>query len=362
MNTNQLLEKTKNKKEIFFKNTRVHKYSIKPSFSQIFLLFIFCVFLNNSNAQLINSMSIINQGHLDSSDSKGYLKLLAPQEPDLIYVVVNGNYKNYFKVNHGDSILLPIGKLELIIACKGRLDKKIKVDITEGYTTIYKVPKNNSSYSLNSLNGSYLYFQYSGNLFIYTDDDSEILINAKNYGKGTSIYNLPEGRYHIKTIHPLSGSSEAFVYLFEHRLKILEMWNKPRKYTAKLLSIFPGFSQYYKNEKIKGSLFLGVTTAALGLAYNYHQSFEKKNKRYLDTLNKYRQANTEADALKLGDEAQAKYDEAKNEAENRDLFLYVASVIYIVNLIDGLNEPSSGYRDENASETKVKVGSFLELI
>ena len=137
------------------------------------------------------------------------------------------------------------------------------------------------------------------------------------------------------------------------------MWNKPRKYTAKLLSIFPGFSQYYKNEKIKGSLFLGVTTAALGLAYNYHQSFEKKNKRYLDTLNKYRQANTEADALKLGDEAQAKYDEAKNEAENRDLFLYVASVIYIVNLIDGLNEPSSGYRDENASETKVKVGSFF---
>lgn len=275
----------------------------------------------------------------------GYLKILT--NVDSFYVLLNRNFKVGHKLRRGDSLQLPVGSHKIILTSRNAFDHAFVVDITAKTTKVYRVNINPVEASQAYLrNSAYPRLRLQANLLVLTDEDSDIYIGKKKVGRGQFKIDTSAGAYKITTRHKFAGAASRKVDVYLNRLEFVELYNKPRRSTANALTIFPGARQLYQNEKFKGLVLSGLFFSGSILAYHEHRDFNKKNSDYLFTRQLYRAATDEKTAIRLAQETQEKYDLAKQTADRRNIFLYVTTAVYALNLGDAFGAPRGGYRDK----------------
>lgn len=309
--------------------------------SKVLSIFAYFVFLAVSQA--------FTQITSDSLDQYGELQLEFKNIQNThFYYVVNDDYNNYQKQPIYNPIQLPAGQSKITIITEDFDDYSFRVTIPNE-KTIFKtisLQKSISPYH-KYFYSSFSWIQSGINIIIYTDKDSDILIDGELIDRAKIKIDLPLGKHEITTIHELAGTTNRTIIITSKKLRRFEMFNKPVKITAQWVSLFPGASQIYKGEVIKGSTLLGLSLVSVGLAIKYHLSFIDNNDLYKEDKIFYNQSSRALSALANGDAAQKHYDAAKKDAEMRDIFIYTTLGIYALNIIDALlSDPIGGYREE----------------
>jgi hypothetical protein len=266
---------------------------------------------------------------------------------DSFYVFIDSDFRQYRKIFKNDSLQLPVGPRKITVVSEFSSDFELVVEIFAGKTTVHRltVGKTRERNFLLS-RSSYPRISWGANLLIYTDEDSDILINGKWVGRGAVKIDTVAGSYNIVARHEFAGSTSRTVFVRANRLALLEMYNKPQKGVSRGLSLMPGFSQFYQGKKVKGAMFFGLTLTGVILANKFQNSFEENNFDYENLVRTYQGVDNETDALRVGDQLQKSYDDSRRNARLRDTFLIAAAVVYLGNFIDAwVKGPKSGYRE-----------------
>ncbi|MEJ2052422.1 MAG: hypothetical protein P8X42_00765, partial [Calditrichaceae bacterium] len=253
----------------------------------------------------------------------GYLKLTTNIVRDSFYVQIDNNFENCKKIIEGDIIKLPVGTHKITAISYKHPDAAFYTNIKSGMTSHHRITFFNY-YNNNKACGLSSYFRivYGYNVMIYTDEESDIIIDGKKIDQGFAQIDLSNGKHTIETRHAESGSSIKSIEIDSKRLCIYRMYNKPLKSKSQLLSILPGISQVYKGEKLKGSLILGTSLTCLISAVIYNNTYRNKNNKYLNSMEQYENAESISQAFILGNYAQDYYDKANDAAQKRDILLF----------------------------------------
>ncbi len=276
----------------------------------------------------------------------GYLNINSNFET--LYIIVDKNFSEYYVLKEGDSLRLPAGERNIIIASEKAYDSRHTIIIPPDNTHIININfDTNISEIAYRYHSSYPRLMWESNVIIHTDNDSEILFQGETIGRGFAALDLPEGNYTFTTKHPDAGRSRTRVFLREDRLTVLDMYTKPSKSVNRLLSVIPGASQVYKNQPVRGALIVGGAALIGYFSYDYIRQYNDANDHYTATIELYRLANSEAEALYFGNLAEELYDEARSYAKTRDIFLVAGGLFYAFNIWDAWRKPKSGYRDSD---------------
>lgn len=302
------------------------------------------------------------QEKVTSINQHGYLKITVPTQSysflDSFYVVIDDKYEDYKKLSKLDSLLIPVGMRSVTLITKHYEDRRFQVKITKGKTTIKSISLTRSNDPIYTLiNSSYLWIKSGINIVIYTDDDSDVLIDNKLIGQGIVKMDLPSGQYEVITRHKLAGKSRRFITINSKKLKKLIMYNRPEKTKSRLFSLFPGASQVYKKEMTKGSVIFGLTSISLILATYYQTSYINNNDFYKQYWFWYEISTSEELENFYRGKAQHHYESAQNDIKMRNIFLYTALGIYIFNIIDAIwKKPDGGYRTRKDIDPSIVLG------
>lgn len=277
-------------------------------------------------------------------DSTSYGWLSFQTNIDTFQVVVDQNFTNPFSIQ-GDSMKIESGEHSLILVHPEyedlRSQIKIKPNTRHALATNFrnKIEKDSTLSSYKRIKEGMLY-----NITIITDKNSLIVIDDSTYGKGYLQTDIGPYQHQIEIKHPIARDRSENIYINPSGQKKLELYTKPRKSISLLLGLVPSASQWYKNEKIKGSALtaatIGVTTFAILKVKDYIQL----NDEYKSMLSRYQNITEEQDALEYGNLIEKKYDNVNKTAKIRDISLAVLAGLYAYNIADAiLSSPESGY-------------------
>jgi len=107
-----------------------------------------------------------------------------------------------------------------------------------------------------------------------------------------------------------------------------------------VLAVLPGANQIASGKVGKGLLIAGLQAAAVGLFVKYNGDIALKEEAYHRLLEAYR-----TDPRKR-DEVAAAIKDAHDTEDKRDVFLYTAVCVYVINLLDNLLFSGSSIRVE----------------
>jgi hypothetical protein len=300
----------------------------------------------------------------------GQLKIILHVDLNSYYIIVDRNFENYKEINKDSIITLPVGQHELTIVSKNYVDYSFNVNIEEGKTEIHRSSVMREIIDKNMYKeSSYHWVTSKVNVVIYTDDDSELFINGESLGKGSTIKDLPNGKHKIESKNTLAGNSSSIVNINSKQLKTISIYNRPEKSWSQLLSFFPGASQIYKGQTIRGYMYIGLTAACIAMAVKYQVSYVDNNYIYEQYKELYASGNNNSaiingeivyPILENAKKAQDYYDLAKKDALTRDVFIYTTVGMYIINILDALLiEPAGGYRQAN--DKNILPGFSMDL-
>lgn len=292
-----------------------------------------------------------------SEDSISYGFLSITTQLDSVYVVINDNFRNVYHLANRDTISLKTGKQRI------RIIKKYYDDLI---TTVTIKPDTVSEINTNLLPfRGFRYYKYYSSyprifwgapVIIKGEQDARLFVNGKFAGQGlarvdTTGYltvrsELPDGQIKTKSFYVDDGLQTFHVITF---------YQRPQKNKAYYLSILPGASQIYQNNKLKGYVLLGASIIGSGLAIKFNQDFTNQYQKFEDTQRKYLTATDPQSAFELGNLADKQLRNAKLDANLRNAFMYGTIGIYIYNVVDGLLRPKMGYRK------KLKIDPYVDF-
>lgn len=251
-------------------------------------------------------------------------------------------------IQSGDSISLPAGRQNLLLVSPFHRDWRRTFAIDKDKTTWYEFYFHEGSKHPNlNYHPESSYFNHKtppSRITVITDHNSEIFLNGKFMGRERINLEVESGVYRIETRNPDAGNKtkKTTIFGFEEH----QMFNYPKRYKARLLATIPGASQYYKNQPAKAIVLAGTILSSLGIsAYKNHQ-YQMIKSDYHSTVAEYSWTTDPDKIVILTNKAESEFSEMKQLANSRNLWFYVASGLYIVNLIDAFAiMPQGGYRN-----------------
>ena len=207
------------------------------------------------------------QGQTASALTYGYIKFILPEYySEYFYVVIDDDYEHYTQISGTDNLMVPVGQEKMTLITENYDDYTINISIVKDDTSTCQVffSRTDSPYH-NLFFSSYSWIVTGINIIIYTDEDSEVYINGELKGSGMVKANFSLGKYEIITKHKLAGTTRRNLTIASKRVHYLKMFNKPDKNTSEWYSLFPGASQLYKGEKVKGPIISGLSATSLAL-------------------------------------------------------------------------------------------------
>ena len=294
----------------------------------------------------------------DQANEYGFLALAFPvQDPVTYYVVIDDDYESVQEAEPGARIKIPVGNRKITIISSRFADYTFIQMFSKGVVTTHRMDykiqpiiiredptdaRNEKNLSLSS----YFWIKTNINVIIKTDPDSDISLDGKSIGRGTTRINLPFGVYELVAKNDRAGTTVHSIRVDSRRLRIVEMYNKPDKSLARFFSLAPGVGQIYKDESIKGYAFLGGAGALFAGALLFHNSFKENKTGYTDAIVEYNFATSNDRALEYGDRAEKYLQSAEDDAVVRDVLLYSGVAVFAWSMLDALfNSPDGGYRE-----------------
>ena len=126
----------------------------------------------------------------------------------------------------------------------------------------------------------------------------------------------------------------------------------PSHGTAIALSAFPGISQMYKGEAVKGLAFLGLCAAGVAATYMYESYYTSDESAWHQALNNYAGAAPGANFLVLRTAISNKFDAMNNSANDRNIAGGATAGVYLFNILDAIfSIPKDGYSEYLSMQT-----------
>lgn len=275
----------------------------------------------------------------------GYLKF--DLNTDSATLIIDYDYKNIKSVSDNDSIKVSFGShhINLSTPLKGQVNKNIYV--YQDSTIVVRHNFLGNKLNIHSFDGNYAASQFfNASVIILTDQDSDIYYQNSYQGTGFAMINaipfssnnkitIENKFYGTKTV-----STNAYPYL-----SVFEHYRRPKKSTSQFLSFVPGASQFYKKDFLKSGFFIAGTTGLVisGIFENHRYASEKNTFNRL--LQRYNQASTEQEALRLGNLTQKQHNKLERANTRRQVIWGAALLLYGINIYDGLTStPRDGFR------------------
>lgn len=279
--------------------------------------------------------------------SVGYLRLevtLREVVLDSFFVVIDGRFDEPYLVSRDDSLDLAVGTRHVLISARGALDSRSEVEIRPGLVTWLRsnvVPIRDVERIISAT--AFPVVRMKANVTVFSEEDADIYIDGEYVGTGVAAHFAPRGIVSIQ-VRTAGGSRTQRVFLRDHRMHADEVYVRPKRATTYLLGFLPGAAQYYRGNTLRAGF---ITAAFLGSgAFAYHQRslFEDQNADFEVARRAYQLADTEVEAHLLGDRADRLHRRATSTARRANIALGLAGTVYVLNLIDALRTPSTGFR------------------
>lgn len=293
----------------------------------------------------------------------GYLKF--EFNVDTAHVVLDNDVMGVLKIASGDSLRLPIGTH--VIELYTPFDKEYLAfpNIRENTTSIISHEFREDNITLRTVQNNFAMADYlNANIIIVTDQNTEILYKGNSEGTGFASFNLPFGRHEFIIKNPDYGSGKLLITPNPARpLTVIQQYKKPSKNFARTYSFIPGLSQFYKKQKLKGSLLLTATGGFLYLGLKNQSRYNEESDYFDELVKQYNSATNETNASFLGDAVEAQQDVVKQIDNKRRFFLSSAILVYAYNIFDAFySTPKGGYQQPNSLEFYLSGNSDLSMI
>ena len=257
-------------------------------------------------------------------------------------IVVDNDFENYLEISSGDTLSLLSGKRSFRMIAPTINDNFFEKTIYSGLITgisiqvkdFNKYPR--SSYSL-------LTSKNPVNIKIFTDLDSEIIINGTPMGYGSYSGFLTPDLYNLTINNTQLGSSKL---TFETNLmenEIIKRFNQDYSTTPKILKFLPSVG-YFSNKQYKKGAFTLFTISSLLFSSKLLQSSaeELEHDLKLARQNPFNPIYQQDESFKA--RIEKILDKQDKHRRNSRITLLSAGLIYCVTTFDSFRKPKGGYK------------------
>lgn len=264
---------------------------------------------------------------------------------DSVVVVIDRDILTQQTVAAGDSIELVTGTHVLEVYPPFDVKTTTYRLVYKDSTRVLKYMFKTSNLSKDALHGNLASEKYFGtNFMILVDHDSEVYLGRELLGTEFVAFNSPFRNLELTVKNPDFGSKNIKLSL-SPGLSIYEHYRRPSEIAAKMLSVFPGVSQLYKKQYMKG---IGLTALNLGLlsaTIKKTQEYNDEEQVFFSLRDQYNNAVDEEQAFILGNLTENQQDVVTKLDNQRRILLGSTLLVYAFNVFDAFrSNPKGGYR------------------
>lgn len=288
-----------------------------------------------------------------------YLKVISNVDSLYVNTNNNNNVKDTFYIASGDSILLPPGLRNITLSHQNSIEKKFQQYFQHSSTTTIKYDFKLVEQTVDILSDNIATKpRYKSNFIVVSDEDSDIIVNERHYSKGVISLDLKTGPVNVSIKNPYSGVSifkGTVSNTLNEKAVVIDAYTKPRISTSRFFSVFPGGSQIYKQQKLKGYTILSSFLLSGYLALQKNKQYDEELKTFRTIYFEYNRAFDEQTAIELGNQLEQQHQVVKEKGNQRITLFAIMGAIYAFNLYDAIfTKPNGGYR------TKTDIDFYLD--
>lgn len=288
-----------------------------------------------------------------------YLKVISNVDSLYVNTNNNNNVKDTFYIASGDSILLPPGLRNITLSHQNSIEKKFQQYFQHSSTTTIKYDFKLVEQTVDILSDNIATKpRYKSNFIVVSDEDSDIIVNERHYSKGVISLDLKTGPVNVSIKNPYSGVSifkGTVSNTLNEKAVVIDAYTKPRISTSRFFSVFPGGSQIYKQQKLKGYTILSSFLLSGYLALQKNKQYDEELKTFRTIYFEYNRAFDEQTAIELGNQLEQQHQVVKEKDNQRITLFAIMGAIYAFNLYDAIfTKPNGGYR------TKTDIDFYLD--
>lgn len=329
--------------QIKFKPTDRQKLLLRKNKRSFILSYLFFAFVFYPS--IIFAFQASNQSNNSESDSVKTSIINFETEADTVYIYLNDNYDHLIILTEDKRLELEQGDYKLFIFGKDFPEREyyLQVGSDTNRTLILQQSKRDAT-DESSKRAAYARLKWNANLIIESDRETSVKINGEHLNYGFVRENLPSGTYRVEFEFIDGKSYSRFITVQKHRLSYLNHYFLPVENNAKAYSLFPGASQIYKKEYLKGVTALTLTGLAIGLGASNRSTFNTKKSEFYSLQERYRNTTDESLALEFGNRLESMKKDVNRYQTRSNVFFLVAGVVYALNIYDAFQKPKNGYR------------------
>ncbi len=196
----------------------------------------------------------------------------------------------------------------------------------------------------------------SGVLTLQADVDADISVDGRLMGKRSVSFNTYPGTHEVRFVHSELGVEQRNVSVQSRNESRVVISMLPDRTWSYFASVFPGASQIYKGQTIRGySYLLLIAGGVASTAYLYLQYNDKKT-HYENAVDKYTSATKASDVAAYRKAVLTTYDAADNANKLLRISALATGGLYGLSLLDAfIISPAFGYRSSGA-KLPIKIG------
>ncbi|MBD3615128.1 MAG: hypothetical protein HUJ22_01050 [Gracilimonas sp.] len=311
-----------------------------------------------------NRQQFANRHKIEEIDYMStYLKVNT--NTDSFYVQSSNNRNGILRIASGDSILYQPGNRLIRISHPYSKEWSTRKTIEEGKTTVIEHNFDLMEPSIETLSANIATKpHYGSNLFIVSDDDSEIIIDGEEIGSGAVKLNYRTGPVHVSINNSKTGKhafTDKITNISSEKAVVINAYTKPLRSYSRMYGVFPGASQWYKRQKLKSALISGGFLVLGGITLQRNNLYNQELSEFNRIEKLYSAADTEERALKLGDQLEDQQEVTKRVDNQRIAFFSLTSLLYVFNLYDAFFDvPESGFQEKTDIEFYFQQNSISD--
>jgi hypothetical protein len=323
--------------------------------------------------QFLDGMYFLNEYSVDEFHGRKYEQridfkntyLKVSSNVDSLFLQVSRYLGEIYHIANNDSVAIRPGTRRIILGHPSSYDQTFVIDIEEGITNQiehnFRLTKPSViSFEDNIAVGKY----YNSNLIVISDEDSDIYINGRYVGLGAAQTNVRTGPFTITVYNPYMGErtfTGTIANIPGESATIINAYTKPDISMSRSLTPFPGASQLYKRQRLKGFLLSGGFILQSGLTLYANHNYRQELREFNALKERYLVSTNEQTVFDLGNQLEQMQPRINQLNDRRMLMIGLTTLIYAFNIYDALfTRPNSGYRSDLNLNLYLEPGVFRE--
>ncbi len=270
-------------------------------------------------------------------------------DADTLYLYIDKNYRQLKVLTDDKTIRLPAGYHTFFVFGKDFPEHESYFEVKSDTISEYTIPPvGKKEFRNSSKSAAYARLKWEANLLVETDRETEIWIEGKFLGKGVAKATLPGGTYQVQFKDKGGQSQSKLVTVESHRLNYVTFFFLPSRKLSRIGSVLPAFAQFHKKQYIKAGAIVLLTGLSVTAGIINNSRAKGKIEDFNETEDFYnRIKNNEDLGIAYGERLETINYQIQTYHKRRNLFYTFTGVLYVLNILDAIITPKSGFRRTN---------------